>query len=230
MKYLIGNWKSHKTSREGRAWLDTFSNNYRPSDAVKIVVAPSFVALENLAEYCQSLVLPGFSLACQDLSPYPRGSYTGAVAADLLTGLASYAILGHSERRSYFHETVQEIINKAGEAVEAGLVPILCLESTAGIRQYWPVAELDCKDLIVAYTPKAALKSRVAERPAVVAQAFAEIRQLFAKNPLIYGGAMDAANLISYLEIKELGGIFVGGASLDPVEFARLHHIMAAAG
>jgi triosephosphate isomerase len=227
MHYLIGNWKSHKTTTEGLAWFEEFSRSYSPREGLETVVAPTFVALERLAEYCRSQRVPQLTLAAQDLSPFPRGSYTGAVAADLLKGLAKYVLVGHSERRRYFRETAQDSINKVGEAADSGLIPILCIETIDSLRQYSPIKDLECDRLLLAYTPVDALNFRIAESPQKTAEALAVIRSFFPTSPLLLGGAINASNAAPYLDLEDLDGLFVGQASLTPSDFAALHQLLA---
>ena len=167
-RYVIGNWKCHKTSDDGRRWFDKFAALYQPHRDVQVIVAPSMVSLESIAVHLLSLILENVSLAAQDISPFPKGSYTGAVAADLVVKMAGYAIIGHSERRRYFHETSQDVINKVTEAADSGLTPIVCVESTSSLSQLASLGDIECQKLLFAYTPVDALNFNISESPAKV--------------------------------------------------------------
>ena len=178
-RYVIGNWKCHKSSDDGRRWLDKFAALYRPHREVQVIVAPSMVSLEAIAIHLEGLNLENVSLAAQDVSPFPKGSYTGAVAADMVTKMAGYAIIGHSERRRYFHETSQDVLNKVTEAADSGLTPIVCVDSYNTLAQLGGLADIECKQILIAYTPVDVLNFNISESPAKVVEAVEHIRQKF---------------------------------------------------
>lgn len=225
-KYVIGNWKCYKTTDEGLAWFQQFSTLYKSSESVEVVVAPPFLSLENISRALADLKLAGVSLAAQDVSPFPRGSYTGAIAADMIKKVASYVIVGHSERRRYFHESAQDVINKVTEAADCGLIPIVCVEDADLLAQLRPVADIDCKELIVAYTPVDALNFKIPESPEKITGTITRIRNFFPLWPIIYGGALTEANAKEYLEIPGLSGLFLGSTSLTADSFENVCRYM----
>ncbi len=127
-RYVVANWKSYKTMAEVEKWLETFTNLYRPDPLVEVIIAPSFVHLAPLWGLLQEHNPSRLTLAVQDLSSFPLGAYTGAVAAEMVRDMVGYAIVGHAERRRYFHETNQDIANKVSEAAAARIRPILCVD------------------------------------------------------------------------------------------------------
>lgn len=221
-KYVIGNWKSHKSKESGMEWFRQFASSYKPQENVQVIVAPSLLCLDGLATYLKVQHLPFVSLAAQDVSPFPRGSYTGAVAADLIKSVADYVIVGHSERRRYFHETIQDVINKVTEAADAGLTPIVCVEDDELLSRLRPLLDIDCKNLIVAYTPVDALNFNIPESPEKVEMAITRIRGFFPKWPVVYGGALNEENVSDYLAVPTLAGVFLGSGSLQAETFARI--------
>lgn len=218
--YVFGNWKSHMTSDEGRRWFDRFAQKYRPHPRLQVVVAPTLLSLEALASHLGQLRLPGLALAVQDISPFPKGSYTGAVAADMIKGLAAYTIVGHGERRRYFHESVMEVVRKVGEAMDAGLIPLICVDDDNAVAQLGALDDQLPQSPLIAYTPKPATGVTVGETPTRVAEAVARIRRLFPVWPILYGGGVRPDNASAYLTLPGLSGVFVGGASRDPDAFA----------
>jgi len=221
-RYVIANWKCHKNSDDARLWFDQFARLYEPRDELVVIVAPSFICLENVASHVSSMNLENVHLAAQDVSPFPRGGYTGAVAADMVRGLAEYVIVGHSERSRYFHETSQDVINKVTEAADADLVPIVCVDSSTAHAQLSPLHDIDLRDLIVAYAPVDALTFRIPESPAKVEEKLRHLRAIHGNWPVVYGGALLAANVKEYLSLPTLSGVFVGAASLEAEEFADI--------
>ncbi len=221
-KYVIGNWKSNKGREAAQEWFARFSDLYRPTDGLQVIVAPSFICLLSLSEYVQALDLENVSLAAQDVSPFPKGSYTGAVAADMIKEMVDYVIIGHSERRRYFHETSQDAANKMAETVDAGLKPIVCIDQPYAMSQLTALNDIDCDEMIIAYGPVDAMTARVPEQPERVVEAVKFISQIQRKRPIVYGGSLMPDNVEDYLSIPQLSGLFVGQSSLDPHTFAEI--------
>ncbi|MCK5071519.1 MAG: triosephosphate isomerase [Desulfocapsa sp.] len=221
-KYVIGNWKSNKNRQDAQDWFSEFADLYHPVNGLEVIVAPSFICLCSLSEYVNALGIKMFSLAAQDVSPFPKGSYTGAVAADMVKGMVEYVIIGHSERRRYFHETSQDTANKMSETVDAGLTPIVCIDQPYAMSQLTVLNDIDCDDLIIAYGPKEAAMARIPEEPHSVAEAAQFIKQVQAKRPVVYGGSLIVENVDDYIALPELSGVLVGQSSLDAKTFAGI--------
>ena len=226
-RFIIGNWKCNKSSDDGRRWLDSFAGLYSPKNNLEIIIAPSFVIIESIADHLQQLGLDNVHLAAQDLSPYPKGSYTGAVAADMLRGLVQYVITGHSERRRYFHENNQDVANKVSEACDADLIPIVCVDSSYALSQLAGLVDMECEQMIVAYTPVDALNVNVPEPVGKVSEAVRHIREMYSEWPVIYGGALRPDNASQYLDLQEVSGLFLGSTSLDAEKFGAVCSLAA---
>ena len=221
-KFVVGNWKSNKDKAAGQKWFSEFAGMYRPVDGLEVIVAPTFICLNSLSEYVKELGIRNLSLAAQDVSPFPKGSYTGAVAADMLRGMVDYVIIGHSERRRYFHETSQDTANKMAETVDAGLKPIVCIDQPYAMSQLTALNDIDCDELLIAYGPKDAIIARIPERPERVVEAARFISQIQIKRPVLYGGSLMIENIGEYVSLPELSGVFVGESSLDAESFAMI--------
>lgn len=229
-RYVIANWKCHKSTRDGKQWFTDFSRLYRPVPGLRIIVAPSVISLENLADHIKELGLDYLSLAAQDVSPFPKGSYTGTIAADMLRGLVDYVIIGHSERRRYFHETSQDVANKMSELIDADLTPIVCVDQPYAMSQLTVLNDIDSEDHIIAYGPVEAMTSRIPERPKQAGETAAFISEIHPGRPVVYGGSLESYNVKDYLSLPQLSGLFVGQASLDAESFASICNQVAEAG
>ncbi len=221
-EYIIGNWKCHKTTAEGKRWVEQFAVLYQPREERTVVIAPTLASLEGLAGFAADCGLSTLAFAAQDVSAYPRGNYTGDVAADLIKAVAKYVIVGHAERRRYFHEDTQDILNKVSEAVDAGLVPLVCFEDVAQFSSLVaPLTDIDGKFLL-AYTPHDPVVARTAESVERVEEMAVRVHRSIRQVTLLYGGAITRENCGEYLALDGISGLFVGGASLDAAEFAAI--------
>lgn len=221
-RYVIGNWKCNKGSEAARSWFAEFARRYRPVAGLEIIVAPSVICLQSVSEYVKGLGLANLSLAAQDISPFPQGSYTGAVAADMVKDMVSYVILGHSERRRYFHETSQDVARKMSEAVDVGLIPIICVDQPYAMSQLLALNDIDSREMIIAYGPVDAMTVRIPEPPAKAAETASFISRIQPGRPVVYGGSLEPDNVADYVQIPELAGVFVGQASLEVDSFLAI--------
>lgn len=220
--YLLANWKSHKTLAEAEAWLEKFSRLHRPDPQLQVIIAPPAPFLIPLWQKLQTMGLANVALAMQDLSPFPLGSYTGGVAAAMVQDFAQYAIVGHSERRRYFHETHQEVANKVGEAIGAGIKPIVCVDLPYAREQLAALEEQDLAQLIIGYGPVEAVGIEVPQSFAKASEAIAAIRAMAPDAPILYGGSINTKNAGVYRTLAGISGLMVGTASLEPEEFGAI--------
>lgn len=221
-RFVIGNWKCYKSLADGQAWFDEFTALHEHFTDVSVVVAPSFVCLQGLANYLRGRQLDNVFLAAQDISPFPKGAYTGAVAADMVRELVDYVIIGHSERRRYFHETAQDIVNKVNEALDAGLIPVVCIDKPEELLKLSALQEMDSEEMIVAYGPVDALNFRIPQSQKEVAEAAVEISRILPGRTIVYGGAIGVENARQYADTDGISGLFVGDASLEAATFAAI--------
>ncbi len=213
MKYFIANWKANKNIEEANEWLTIFLSKYTgiKSNEITVIIAPPYPLLPIIKNKIS--MYPNILLASQDVSVYPTGSFTGEVPASTLAELANFVILGHNERRQYFHEDTDIINKKLSAAVQNGIAPILCIR--------------DDKDFIhddafcVVYEPVSAIGTGNNES----VDKIIEIRNRLKLLPgpkFIYGGSVDAKNVRPYLKTGEIDGFLIGKASLDPISFYQI--------
>ena len=240
---LAGNWKMYKTRADTAAYLREFVPLVKGVTGRDVLICPSFVSLDTaLAETVGSTVCIG----AQTMAARDEGAFTGEVSPAMLQELGvPYVILGHSERRQYYNENDAELADKVRAALDKGLRPILCCGETleereaggteekvsrqvkAGLAQVGP-AELAV--VTVAYEPIWAIgtgkTATSAEAQATIAYLRLCLREAFgdAGNAvrILYGGSVKGANIDELMAQPDIDGVLVGGASLDPKEFARI--------
>ncbi|HLZ26114.1 MAG TPA: triose-phosphate isomerase [Chloroflexota bacterium] len=241
---VAGNWKMNTTIPEGLALLDELLPRLQLYAEVDRVVCPPFVSLAAIAERVKGT---GIGVGAQNLHPEPKGAFTGEIAPGMLEGLATYVILGHSERRQYFFEDDALVHRKVQAALQAGLVPIVCVGETLEQNDHGEAeavvarqvrAALDGVEhlsaVVIAYEPIWAIGTGRAATPeganatiAVIRHTMAELGgQAIADGLQVqYGGSVTPENFGAFVAQPDIDGALVGGASLkaDPfIEIVRL--------
>lgn len=224
-RFVVANWKCHKNINEAKQWFDIFASVYTPVENIHVVIAPTYLCIPGLSDYMKTLGLERVFLAAQDVSPFPRGGYTGEVSADMLKSMVDYVIVGHSERRRYFHETQQQVCNKVNEVVESGLVPLICVDTKYAMSQLTILNELETKKVLIAYGPEDALNFNIPQPADKVSEFVAFIEEVHPGFPVIYGGALSEKSAHEYFSIANVSGLFVGSASLDAKHFAAICNV-----
>jgi len=218
-RYAIANWKSHKSAAAVTPW---FADLTIPAstESLEIVIAPPFTLLPRLLEEVTKNNLP-ISLAAQDVSPYPLGAYTGEVAAQQLADLGVvYCIVGHSERRKYFHETDQDVAKKIAELLHFSITPVLCLDEAYITSQAKMLTKEQREAVLVAYEPITAIGSGHPVSVDTVKKVVTTIHEHFPNVPVLYGGSVDAKNVSEYLLATQ--GVLVGTDSLAGKDFSGI--------
>lgn len=208
---IVANFKSNKTITEVKSWIKAV----KPTPSM--VVAPSFPHLSTIHD-----LTPTISLAAQDVSPFPPGSYTGAVSARELKDLGvSYCLVGHSERRRYFHETAADVANKVTELLAVDITPIVCLSQADIDPQFGALDSTQIKHCIFCFEPPADIGGTETAPVADIARVVAQIKETFSTGQVMYGGSVTAENIASLLPLG-LNGVLVATASLDPTSFISI--------
>jgi triosephosphate isomerase len=239
-KLVAGNWKMHGSLAENAALLSTLKPALAGIETVVCVPFPY------LAQAQAELAGSSIAWGAQNLSEHSKGAYTGEVSASMLRDFGcSYVIVGHSERRSLYGESDQQVAAKFIAAQAGGLVPILCVgesleEREAGITEQVVARQLDAvigaagigalANAIVAYEPVWAIGTGKTASPEQAQAVHAFIRGKIAgldaaiADGLViqYGGSVKAANAAELLAQPDIDGGLIGGASLIADEFVAI--------
>jgi triosephosphate isomerase len=245
---IAANWKMHKTHLESIQAVQKLSYllDERDAERVEVVVCPPFTALRSIETLLQSDRLP-YGLGAQDVHWEDQGAFTGEVSPGMLEALrVGYVIVGHSERRELFGETDETVNKKVRAVVAHGMTPILCVGETLQERDTGGTedkvtrqirADLggvpagEAARLVVAYEPIWAIGTGRNAEPADAGQVVGLIRETLGSlySPELaggvriqYGGSVKAGNVREFMAHPEIDGALVGGASLDPEEFALI--------
>ncbi|PWH05765.1 triose-phosphate isomerase [Brachybacterium endophyticum] len=245
---MAGNWKMNLDWKQGLSLVEDLGDALKGLDtsAVEAVVLPPFVDLRTVQTAVDAGKLP-IGYGSQDISAHESGAYTGEVSASMLSALgASYATVGHSERREYHGETEQVTNAKVKAALDGGLTPILCVgepleERKAGKQVEYTLAQLEggleglsaeqVGSLVVAYEPVWAIGTGEVATPDDAQEVCGAIRDWVRTAHgeaaadavrVLYGGSVKSSNVAELMTKPDVDGALVGGASLKADEFAKI--------
>ncbi|MEJ2289098.1 MAG: triose-phosphate isomerase [Deinococcales bacterium] len=235
---IAGNWKMHKLPSEATAWLRAFLERLdtTPHDHCHLLLNVPFTHLAPMAELARGTAV---ALGAQDVSAHDEGAFTGEVSAAMLRDAgARYVIVGHSERRAYHAEDDALVNAKLRRALEAGLVPILCVGEKEDERLDGRARDVVLEQLegdlngieptgpdalVIAYEPVWAIGTGRTATADDAQEMGAAIREEVVARygdvgrgmRLLYGGSMKPANAAELLAREDVNGGLIGGASLD---------------
>jgi triosephosphate isomerase len=245
---IAANWKMHLTHLEAIQTVQKLSYllDQGDTDRVEVVICPPFTSLRTVETLIQSDRLP-FGLGAQNVHWETFGSFTGEVSPPMLAALrVAYVVVGHSERRQLFGETDETVNRKVRAVIAAGMAPILCVGETLQERDVGATEDRvttqiraglsgvggeDASKLVVAYEPIWAIGTGRNAEPSDAGRVIALIRSTLAElygtgladaTRIQYGGSVKAGNIRDFMAHPEIDGALVGGASLDPEEFALI--------
>lgn len=250
-KLIVGNWKMYPTLSDALVLTTTLKSGLEEVAGVEVVLAPPAIWLPSIIEHWQHR-LPHVSFALQNIYPEDQGAYTGEISAYFVKDMAKYAIIGHSERRSYLHEDNDLINRKVHSAMRWQLSPILCVgEAKKVIGQggtvlepyHWTklteqlsdgVAGLNkdrLGELVVAYEPVWAIGTSNPATADYAGEVISRLRQVLAEKygaaaakmvRFLYGGSVDPTNASEFLRHREIDGLLVGGVSVKARDFLTI--------
>lgn len=241
---IAGNWKMNKTVDEAIAFVEAVKGQLPAADKVDAVIGAPALLLNGVKFFSKD---SGLQVAAQNCYFEDAGAFTGETSPQALAAIGvDYVIIGHSERREYFHETDEEINKKAHAIFRNGMTPIICCGETletyeAGqavdfvsdqvSKALQGLSEDQVSSLVIAYEPIWAIgtgKSATQDDAQRMCQA---VRQVVAKDfgqevadkvRVQYGGSVKPENIADYMACPDVDGALVGGASLEPDSFLAL--------
>jgi triosephosphate isomerase len=244
--FIVGNWKMNKTIAEAEAYIAALLPQVSAVEGVDIAICPPYLALQAMVDSARGSQVGVYA---QNMHEADSGAFTGEVSAPMLSEVdVTGVVLGHSERRLYYDETDRSLQQKVPRALELGLNPILCVGETEEERERGdterklrhqvqealdkvPVERLP--EVVVAYEPVWAIGTGLVATSEQAQDAVAFVRALvegFDKAAgqavrVLYGGSLKADNAEELLSLPDVDGALIGGASLDPGDFAHIIEI-----
>jgi triosephosphate isomerase len=241
---MAGNWKMYKTPAETTAFFEKFRPLVEKSSHCEIVICPPYTSLAAAVAAVQGSAI---QIGGQNVAWAKEGAFTGEICGPMLTAVgATYAIIGHSERRQYFCETDETVLKRTQAALEAGLTPIVCVGERLEEREGGKTAEVligqftkgiaglteqQFAKIVIAYEPVWAIGTGKTATPEMAADAHRVIREQvrakFGKDAgdavrILYGGSVKPDNVKTLMAQPEIDGSLVGGASLDALSFSSI--------
>lgn len=245
-KIVIANWKMKLTLAESLRLVKKVKTKFKKFEDNRVVICPDFISLSGVGDIIKKTKI---KLGAQDVFWEERGAYTGEISAQILFEAGcKYVIIGHSERREYLLENY-EMIHKKIKAVlgVGGITPIVCIgentsERKSNKRDFVLVDQINQalsginitgkQQVIIAYEPIWAIGSGVAIEPSEAEYAHKIIRlalsdmfgaKIVANNfRIIYGGSVNGKNVKGFVNLNDIDGLLVGGASLSENEFFKV--------
>jgi triosephosphate isomerase len=241
---IVANWKMNKTIDESVDFVEEFLPLVSGVEDVDMALAPPFLSLPPVGGALKGSMV---SLAAQNMHWEEAGAFTGEISPVMLRDVGCrHVILGHSERRQFFGEGDGEVSRKVQAALQEGIIPILCVGETLGERDYGKTFDTvggqltggladvvleTGNELVLAYEPVWAIGTGKTASPEEAQEVHAFARSLLASAfgndiagaiRILYGGSVKPDNAGALMDMADIDGALVGGASLDPDSFAGI--------
>ena len=240
---LAGNWKMHgsvENASDLAGYIVSCENRFFGAE---IVIFPPLLHVDLVARAVKG---SGVSVGAQNMSQHSSGAYTGEISGEMLSDIGcSYVLVGHSERRHLFSETLDTTADKFKSAQSNGLMPILCVGESALQRQKGQTIEVVTEQIngvidlvgldslckgIIAYEPVWAIGTGQVASPEQAQLVHAEIRRQLGfkgmETRILYGGSVNLKNAANLFAQPDIAGALVGGASINGQEFVEIAHLL----
>lgn len=243
-KMIAGNWKMNKTPSQSASLAAELVGALKGLDSADVVICPTYVALDRVSGAIRGTSI---KLGAQDLHWEDQGAFTGKISHDMLKDVGvEYVIIGHSEQRTYFHETNETVNRKVQKALSGSLLPIVCVGETLEEREanrteevvrshvegaFAGISRADAERCIIAYEPVWAIGTGKTATPGQAQEIHLFIRNLLKKiyddslaegMRILYGGSMKPENAAELLGQPDIDGGLIGGAALKAESFAGI--------
>ncbi|HBH35751.1 MAG TPA: triose-phosphate isomerase [Gammaproteobacteria bacterium] len=240
---IAGNWKMNGSQESITALLNGVKAGMADVAKAEVAVCAPTIYIPLVQDLLKE---SGVTWGGEDLSVHDSGAYTGEISASMLNDFAcKYVLVGHSERRSYHHEDDEVVAEKFEVAINAGLIPVLCIGETLEQREQGITEEVVVQQIeavitrvgidtlgkgVIAYEPVWAIGTGKTATPEMAQDAHATIRTRIAKSDatvadkiqILYGGSMNASNAAELLAQADIDGGLIGGASLKVEDFLAI--------
>ena len=243
-KIVAGNWKMHKNAEETEDLLNELIDKLPNDVEAQVIVAPTFI---NLASAVDHLEFTNIAIAAQNMSQFESGAYTGEISADMLKSVGvNIVIIGHSERRAYFHETDFILADKVTTALSHNMTVIFCFGEELKDRQnnqHFNIVENQLRDglfhikdknweqIVLAYEPVWAIGTGETASPEQAQEMHRFIRETVRQRfgstiaedvSILYGGSVKPENAKEIFSKPDVDGGLIGGAALKATDFAAI--------
>ncbi len=240
---IVGNWKMHLNTHEASILVKRLSDRIDVHRDIEVVLAPSMLTLQPVS---LEIDRRKFKLAAQNAYYKDEGPYTGEVSFTMLRDVAEYCIIGHSERRMHFNETLEVVRDKVQAAVRNGIMPIICIGETKEELQAGETRRVlhdklttalanvtaeELPQIVIAYEPIWAIGTGDPEKPDSIERSVGWIRHILAElygeeaaqeQRILYGASVAPEFVSSILSLEGVNGLLVGGASLNYHKFSDI--------
>ena len=241
---LIANWKLNGSIEFNDQWAEEFFENFSRSNSKSIGIAPVSIYIDHLRKVIGNC---GIEIGAQNICDEEAGARTGEISASMIKDLGcKFSLIGHSERRIFFHESNKVISKKLNQANINSIMPILCIGETADENNRnitYDVLESQINEalqshnelgsLIIAYEPVWAIGSGKIPKPEEINSVHKMIKDVVQSRfpeiglkSVLYGGSVNAKNASSLFAQEHIDGALVGGSSLNGKEFAQIANIL----
>jgi triosephosphate isomerase len=230
-RLIVANWKTYLSHTESIAWVEEHKQALIKAlnTHTQLVICPSFTTLTSISAMLASTTI---KLGAQDCSAFTANGHTGDITAQSLTEVGcSYCIIGHSERRKAYNESIDLIVKKADQLFTHNIIPIICVGEDRQAPSFKHIAESLTEQLMpimglyeahpashlcIAYEPAWSIGTGVIAQPTMIAAVSELIRKLAPHHvTILYGGSVNERDIKQLEQIKELDGFLIGKASTD---------------